>query len=291
MINYSFIIPHHNGPQLLNRLLDSIPQREDIEIIVVDDNSKPELKPIINRPDVNLIVLDGSESKGAGKARNIGLELAKGKWLLFADSDDYYAEGFIQDLDRFVDSDYDVVYFDAYLNYKVGTDISDYVGGHLHANIARYENSLKEERDKNYLTLSSNEPWSKMFNREFALSTGFRFEEIPMSNDAWFVLNVGVLARKIATIDKKLYYYVSNPTGITNSKRPLSHYYLAMESNIRRNILKNKYNCWQLIVYPGFNKQNILRDYGKITCLRMYIYKLFHDPTFVNVALKKVFRS
>ena len=37
MINYSFIIPHHNCPKQLNRLLDSIPQREDIEIIVVDD--------------------------------------------------------------------------------------------------------------------------------------------------------------------------------------------------------------------------------------------------------------
>lgn len=37
--NYSFIIPHHNSPDLLNRYLKSIPQREDIEIIVVDDNS------------------------------------------------------------------------------------------------------------------------------------------------------------------------------------------------------------------------------------------------------------
>ena len=38
-INYSFIIPHKNIPDLLQRCLDSIPRREDIQIIVVDDNS------------------------------------------------------------------------------------------------------------------------------------------------------------------------------------------------------------------------------------------------------------
>ena len=39
MISYSIIIPHKNTPSLLQRCLDSIPQRSDIEIIIVDDNS------------------------------------------------------------------------------------------------------------------------------------------------------------------------------------------------------------------------------------------------------------
>lgn len=57
MINYSFIIPHHNGLILLNRLLDSIPQRSDIEIIVVDDNSDELQKPQISRSDIQIISL------------------------------------------------------------------------------------------------------------------------------------------------------------------------------------------------------------------------------------------
>ena len=36
MINYSVIIPHHNCPDLLSRLIDSIPDRDDIQIVVVD---------------------------------------------------------------------------------------------------------------------------------------------------------------------------------------------------------------------------------------------------------------
>lgn len=38
-INYSIIIPHKNIPQLLQRCLDSIPIRDDVQVIVVDDNS------------------------------------------------------------------------------------------------------------------------------------------------------------------------------------------------------------------------------------------------------------
>ena len=39
---YSIVIPHYNSPTLLQRMLDSIPQREDIQIIVIDDCSSNE---------------------------------------------------------------------------------------------------------------------------------------------------------------------------------------------------------------------------------------------------------
>ena len=82
---YSFIIPHKNCPDLLNRCLDSIPVRGDIQVIVVDDNSDADKKPIINRGDVELVLLDAMNSKGVGHARNVGIEKAFGKWLLFPD--------------------------------------------------------------------------------------------------------------------------------------------------------------------------------------------------------------
>ncbi len=50
-LNYSFIIPHYNTSDLLQRLIDSIPQREDVEIIVVDDNSDDGKKANITRSD------------------------------------------------------------------------------------------------------------------------------------------------------------------------------------------------------------------------------------------------
>lgn len=60
MINYSIIIPHKNIPNLLQRCLDSIPNREDVQIIVVDDNSDPNIVdfdkfPGLNRSNVEVI--------------------------------------------------------------------------------------------------------------------------------------------------------------------------------------------------------------------------------------------
>ena len=66
---------HKNIPNLLQRCLDSIPNREDVQIIVVDDNSDPNIVdfdkfPGLNRSNVEVIFT--KEGKGAGYARNTG---------------------------------------------------------------------------------------------------------------------------------------------------------------------------------------------------------------------------
>lgn len=110
LINYSIIIPHKNTPLLLRRCLDSIPERDDIEVIIVDDNSMN-----INWDDwkfnTNVSLLKTYKNKGAGFARNIGLKRAVGKWILFADSDDFFSQQFTLLLDGYRDSDYDIIYF------------------------------------------------------------------------------------------------------------------------------------------------------------------------------------
>ena len=60
---YTFIIPHHNSPELLNRCLDTIPKRSDIQIIVVDDNSEASKKPQISRESVELVYIDEKQLK------------------------------------------------------------------------------------------------------------------------------------------------------------------------------------------------------------------------------------
>src|SRR5690554_1026331 len=96
-INYSVIIPHKNIPDLLERCLQSIPIREDIQVIVVDDNSDPDKVNFLEFPGLNrknTEVYFTKEGKGAGYARNVGLTKAKGKWLIFSDADDYFNECF-----------------------------------------------------------------------------------------------------------------------------------------------------------------------------------------------------
>lgn len=273
---YSFIIPHHNTPSLLYRLLETIPQREDIEIIVVDDNSNIHNIPVITRPDVRLIKIQAADSKGAGHARNIGLNQATGKWLLFADSDDYYDSRLIPCLDQYKDYNIDILYFSAYTNVIHGNAVSSEYNA-IDNSILAYESSSKGPRDIQKLGLSSNAPWNKMFNSSFIRNIDAHFEEIPISNDAWFVNYAGSMAKSILAIKDKLYYYVLNDSGITKRQRPKKHYYLAMKSNKRRNMLKWQCGLIELVTLPGFNSENILRDFGRLTYIEFFLYKLVTD--------------
>lgn len=290
MINYSFIIPHHNCPKQLNRLLDSIPQREDIEIIVVDDNSDEDKKPKVARSDVSVVLIPKEESKGAGHARNIGLDMAKGKWLLFADSDDYYEKDFISNLDEHINSDADIVFFSAYVNYDIEHPQENQEQNYIELIFQNYLESSKTELDIRRAAMAANVPWNKMFKKQFIIDIGAWFEEIPISNDAWFVKYAGSKAAKIEIIKKRLYYYIKYPNNTTNKKRPLNHYYLAIDSNTRRNVLLRDVGLFDMIEFPGFNKENILRDFGKWIFVRLILYKLFHDPTFFKSIIKKLRR-
>ena len=108
---YTIIIPHKNIPLLLQRCLDSIPLRQDIQVVIVDDNSSPAVVDFDNFPGSerkDTEIIHTSESKGAGYARNCGLAAAKGRWLLFADADDFFLPGFLDVLDTFALTDYDI---------------------------------------------------------------------------------------------------------------------------------------------------------------------------------------
>lgn len=290
MINYSFIIPHHNCPHLLNRLIDSIPEREDVEIIVVDDNSDNDKKPQVSRSDVHVVLIPIEESKGAGHARNVGLAIAKGKWLLFADSDDFYEENFISTLDEYLNTDADIVFFSAYVNYDLEHPQKCQEQNYIEQIFQNYISSSKTILDMRRAAMTANVPWNKMFKKQFIFDIGAHFEEIPISNDAWFVKYAGSKASKIEIIRKRLYYYIKYPNNTTNKKRPLEHYYLAIDSNTRRNILLRDIGLFDMIEFPGFNKENILRDFGRPTFVKLIFYKLFHDPTFLKSIMAKLRR-
>lgn len=118
---YSIIIPHYNSPDLLARMLMSIPEREDIQVIVVDDCSKAdEVSKLQSLQHTNLELYLQTENHGAGYARNVGLDHAKGKWVLVVDADDVFAENAFDVFDKYKDSDVDYL---CYIVQSVGKDM------------------------------------------------------------------------------------------------------------------------------------------------------------------------
>lgn len=226
---YSFIIAHHNSPKLLERLLKSIPQRDDIEIIVTDDNSPLDLRPRITRSDVKYIQIEAYESTGAGGARNKGLEMASGKWLLFADADDYYADRFIDVLDKYKSSELDVLYF-----------CSESVDSETLEKVERLQNQVKfyEEYEKGIGSIDKikyiHVPWNKMIRSNFIKKYNISFENVIQGNDTLFSYCVGYFAEKVKVINERLYVYTYTLNSITTQQKHYRHYYCMVGNQLKQ---------------------------------------------------------
>ncbi|MGS2738016.1 glycosyltransferase family 2 protein [Sinomicrobium sp. M5D2P17] len=205
-IKISIIVPHYNVPALLQRCIDSIPQRDDLEVIIVDDKSSAELVDFDNFPGKNrdnVRVFFQKENKGGGAARNVGLENAKGEWLLFADSDDFFHSCLNDVIEEYKDSDADLIFFNAN---SVDTDTlrpTKNRAQHLQNFIDLYRN----EPEKGLLQLKYlfGEPWAKMVKREIIVQNHIRFDETIIHNDTTFSYCVGYYSDNIIVDDRTVY--------------------------------------------------------------------------------------
>ena len=103
-IKYSVIIPVYNAQKTLKRCLDSLLQqtREDVEIILINDGSSDRSWEIIqnykNRfPDIKAV---NQANAGVSAARNKGLDIARGNYITFVDSDDYVSQDYFTVMDE-----------------------------------------------------------------------------------------------------------------------------------------------------------------------------------------------
>ena len=215
MINFTVIIPHKNVPLLLERLINSIPIRNDLEIIVVDDGSDEDVVKLVNhkignRGDISIIF--NKEGQGAGYARNCAIPLAKGKWILFADSDDFFNESFGSFLNEYVDSDADVIYFNANSVDSDTLEPSSRVD-HLHEFIDEYNRN--REQGELILRYLFTEPWCKMVKHNLIQVNNILFEESRIRNDVRFSYLVGYYAKKIIVDCRQLYCVTTRKNSLS----------------------------------------------------------------------------
>lgn len=214
----SIIIPHYNCPQYLRTLLLSIPSLPEIQVIVVDDKSterKEEYERLREEfSGRNIEFYDNNEVKSAGTCRNIGLRHAGGEWLLFADADDYFMEGFYDAVSRYFDSEYDIVFFPPTSIVMETKESSD-----RHIETAKKVYDYCKNPDwKNTLALryQYHSPWSKLIRRRMVEENDIRFDEIRASNDVMFSMKCGYAAEKIAADLQVIYCVTMNKGSLTN---------------------------------------------------------------------------
>ena len=231
----SIINPHHNIPRLLQRCLSSIPGNDDIQVIVVDDNSNEDKVDFDNFPGCNkknTEIYLTKEGRGASYARNIVMGHAKGKWLLFADSDVFFTKGFVVILSKWYDSNNDMILFKSR-----SVDSDTQMPSNRDENInKRIDEYLGGKRSSVEASLLVQSPWCRLIRRDFVEINQIRFDEVMACNDTMFTIKAACLASKIDMSSEAIYVVTTREVSLWSSRKTNPKNYLTrLEVQINRN--------------------------------------------------------
>ena len=232
MPKVSVIIPIYNSQKNLKECLNSVINQtlKDIEIICIDDGSTDKSLKITKdfAKNDNRIIILTQQNKGAGSARNLGIEKASGDYLAFLDSDDFYDISFLE---------------------KMHTKITKTNSDIICCGINTYNNKKKKIKkitncpNPDYLpnkdifsykdiplyifNTFKSWCWNKLFKRSFIVDKKIKFQELQRTNDLLFTYSAIIQAEKITVLTQNLVFYRINQKNnlqATNHLHPYDFY-------------------------------------------------------------------
>ncbi len=212
MIAVSIIIPVYNAEKYIEECLDSLLRQTypNFEIICVDDGSQDRSLEILREyeeQDSRISVLT-QNNQYAGVARNVGMEQAKGKYLLFLDADDFFCEDMLEQAVREAEKNgTEILVFDAYRYDELRKEVKAESWTALSADL--FGDGVKtavEIADVIY-QFTTPSPWNKLFLKEYVEKNALRFQEIKRANDLFFTFAALSCAERIGVLRRKLMYY------------------------------------------------------------------------------------
>lgn len=246
----SVILPVFNVEKYLRQCLDSIFRQTltNIEIICVDDGSTDGSMKILEEyaaKDDRFIILK-QENSGAGVARNKGLDIARGDYLSFLDSDDFFEPDLLKNTVNQCEkhkADICIYKVDTYHDVKDEFQPADYAfrEQYLPKKVAFSYKSMPNHIFSSF----QNWAWNKLFRRSFVEENNIRFQEIWRTNDLFFTCTALVKAKCICTYKGVLAHYrigMTTNCQATNDKSPLDFYnafYALKKELVRINVYKD----------------------------------------------------
>lgn len=218
----SVVVPVYNAERHLRETLDSLAAQDygDFEVIMVDDGSadgSPAICKEYAASDARFRYVC-QENAGAGAARNHGMDLATGEYLLFLDSDDLFEQNLVSTLAANAEesgADVTVCGADSF-DSETGATLGALTP---HASVAPGVYRAEELASHLFLYIEGR-PWDKLFRTDFVRKSGLRFQSLSYSNDTYFVYSAVVAAERVCFLDDVLVHYRVGAGSSLRDKAP-----------------------------------------------------------------------
>lgn len=284
----SVIVPVYNVEKYIKKGIESllIQSYQNIEIILVDDGSPDNSPAILDqyaKKDSRIKVLH-QKNQGVSTARNNGIKISNGEYILFVDGDDYVRRDYVEYFYKLISKKS----ADMAVNYDLFLALNS---SHSHCEEEKVEKSEQIIEDI-YLGKMNVAVWNKIYKKSFLEKNNIRFDpKIWYGEGMLFNIECLSSTKKIAVGSRKVYYQVYNQNSAMRS--------FNMESNlcgIRSLELQKKYldeknkkiiraweyhlRCFNRSILTGIIKTNSKRKYYSqykecIRGLRRRIFLLF----------------
>ena len=222
----SIIVPCYNVEKCVSKCIDSITNQsyQNIEIILINDGSKDKTLEIIEKykkEDDRIKIID-KKSTGVSDTRNIGIKVANGKYIMFADADDYFEYNAVELLYKCISSKNLNVVRARYKRLENEKII-------LEDDIEQYNSKSLEILLKDILNGKIGcYVWALIIKKDFLVSHNIKFDKnLTIMEDQLFYINL-LINDKIFFCNEIIYDYVINTTSTTQNINNYIHIYNEM---------------------------------------------------------------
>lgn len=263
----SIIIPMYNTGEFVNECIASITSSFlNIEIIVIDDGSEDDSFEKVSDLAIKdrRIILLRTENCGAGSARNTGLDIAKGTYIAFIDSDDWITKDSLDILyQEMINHDLDIVMGNALFYYHAEDIRKRY-------KIPTAMMQTVMQGKECYKKLSSTDAfipmvYCYMYKHDFLRKHSIRFQTEMYEDELWTIQTV-CQADRMEIIDYPFYYYRQRNGSIMHGET------MAYKKSHSLAVLSKNILLFSQVSY--FANDPILRSWLYVRAIQMFYYAL-----------------
>lgn len=209
MPKVSIIVPVYNKEKYIKKCLTSLMKQTltEIEIIVVDDGSVDDSVKIIKEISLqdSRIILLRESNRGSGIARNRGLKIAKGEFVLFVDADDTIKEDTLSTMYAAAcENNSEIIVCGMEICYPNG---DSRIASQIKPVTITLNNELVREYISKNGSVYGSSACNKLFQRKLLQLNGVSFKPCPIGEDFLFCIDAMRVAHRITSIEKAFYQY------------------------------------------------------------------------------------